>query len=1110
MAHKTEVAKRRKEAALAVQAALTQAGPGSSQEADNMQGDQDPLSVDPESASASPPPAVPEAVPLLTKTGRLQRNYRLPARYVDHLPAGPVPLPPIAPGSTALPRVILHVRDAFRTSRNRFGICRDYSHRPSHDPDCVTDQLSTYYAKYQPEREEASAAPTDYSPPWPFENMTTYLLMEWLNTGSRTKSIAEVDRLATTVLSHPEFNFADVAGFSARTETKALDRSDNKDAGAVPFLRDGWEESSVVIDVPLGKHDTRGLSAPFTVPGLHHRSLLSIMKAALADVTARRFHFSPFKRLWKPPNGPEQRLFGEAYTSDAWIEEHDKLQKQDNEPGCKLEKVILGLMFWSDSTHLTSFGTAKVWPLYLYFGNLSKYFRSKPGSAASHHVAYIPSLPDSIQDFLGPGSRKPAVLTHCRCELMHKVFDKVLDKDFAEAYRHGFTMECLDGVWCRFYPRIFTYSADYPEKALLALIHCNGTCPCPRCFVKKNDIHKLGQAKDWQTRSNVRSVVVGTILKARNFIYQKGCTIASTLVEALLSAHSWVPTMNAFVEKLSPFTFDPHQMLVVDLMHEFEIGVWKSVFTHLIRILNAAAPGGRLVSELDRRYRLMPTFGHDTIRKFTTNCSEMKKLAAHNYEDLLQCAIPAFDGLLPEPHNKIVLTLLFRLGEWHALAKLRMHTDTTLTQLDSVTTILGQELRRFSKITCASFQTVELPREAAARARRQAKKNTKTTAEATGPNTAEPESSESNIVPETSTSLAGDEAAASATCSSSPPSLSPPVKCKGNGKKHFNIWTYKVHALGDYVKTIRMHGTTDSYSTQTGEREHRRVKRLYGCTNKRNAVRQIAQRERRETRLLRARRAAAAKQEHSHHVLFTEDDALPPTDPKLHHHISNSTKHSQDAFSFGKTYPNDPASKDFGPRLKDHLLGRLLSHQYDGDEHEFSPEDRATIRISDNKIYSAKVFRVNYTTYDLQRDQDSMNPRTHCDVMVMSPETDDGAHPYWYARVLGVFHVKILHTGPASECATEQHMEVLWVRWFGVVPGHRHGFKVGQLPKIGFVPETEPAPFGFLDPALVVRGCHLIPAFDDLRTSDLLSATPSAGRPPGDTDDWKAHQENMN
>lgn len=60
---------------------------------------------------------------------------------------------------------------------------------------------------------------------------------------------------------------------------------------------------------------------------------------------------------------------------------------------------------------------------------------------------------------------------------------------------------------------------------------------------------------------------------------------------------------NAFKEKLGP-DFDLSQMLVVDFMHEFELGVWKALFVHLIRILYAAAPGGRLVAALDERYEL--------------------------------------------------------------------------------------------------------------------------------------------------------------------------------------------------------------------------------------------------------------------------------------------------------------------------------------------------------------------------------------------------------------------------------------------------------------------------------------------------------------------------
>jgi hypothetical protein len=139
-----------------------------------------------------------------------------------------------------------------------------------------------------------------------------------------------------------------------------------------------------------------------------------------------------------------------------------------------------------------------------------------------------------------------------------------------------------------------------------------------------------------------------------------------------------------------------------------------------------------------------------------------------------------------------------------------------------------------------------------------------------------------------------------------------------------------------------------------------------------------------------------------------------------------------------------------------------------------------------------------------------MNPRTERrDVMVLSPEEGADAHPYWYARVLGVFHARVLHTGPQAVNRSVQRMEFLWVRWFGIVPGHKYGFTAARLPKVGFVPETDDQAFGFLDPSLVIRGCHLIPAFADGRTSDLLNTQNTAARLPGEVDDWVSYYVGM-
>lgn len=55
-------------------------------------------------------------------------------------------------------------------------------------------------------------------------------------------------------------------------------------------------------------------------------------------------------------------------------------------------------------------------------------------------------------------------MTHCRREVLHAQWDILLDNEFLEAYEHGIVFESCDGITRRFYPRIVTYSADYPEK----------------------------------------------------------------------------------------------------------------------------------------------------------------------------------------------------------------------------------------------------------------------------------------------------------------------------------------------------------------------------------------------------------------------------------------------------------------------------------------------------------------------------------------------------------------------------------------------------------------------------------------------------------------------
>ena len=153
---------------------------------------------------------------------------------------------------------------------------------------------------------------------------------------------------------------------------------------------------------------------------------------------------------------------------------------------------------------------------------------------------------------------------------------------------------------------------------------------------------------------------------------------------------------------------------------------------------------------------------------------------------------------------------------------------------------------------------------------------------------------------------------------------------------------------------------------------------------------------------------------------------------------------------------------------------------------------------------------MNYTTYDVRRDRDTINTSSRCYVMLRSPEVNPGAHPYWYAQVLGIYHAHISTTHPEAQKCSAQHMQFLWVRWLGAEPGYRSGSNIARLPKVGFVEDTDEDVFGFLDPDLIIRGSHLIPAFNSGWTCNLMSYDgPTVARPSNEKDDWMNFYVNM-
>ena len=135
--------------------------------------------------------------------------------------------------------------------------------------------------------------------------------------------------------------------------------------------------------------------------------------------------------------------------------------------------------------------------------------------------------------------------------------------------------------------------------------------------------------------------------------------------------------------------------------------------------------------------------------------------------------MPVFEGLFLDPdHNNHIQALLFIMADWHTNAKLCLHTDTTIEMLKGLTCSFGFLIYHFANKICILYDARELLKEEVVHAWHWAKKVKH-----------------------------GDA-----------PALTTPLK--GALKKCFNLLTYKLHTMGDYVYHIIQFGTTDLYSTQ--------------------------------------------------------------------------------------------------------------------------------------------------------------------------------------------------------------------------------------------------------------------------------------------------------
>ena len=212
--------------------------------------------------------------------------------------------------------------------------------------------------------------------------------MAWYYNGSSIKSYANIDKLVCDVIQHEDSNAFDFGEtFSTTHEVQQMDKhhasnastiSDGSEDSDLLFKsEDGWILGHISIPLPCdGVRFNLEEDAPqYVVNKIWYHQSLEVIKKAFTEPAAEKFHTTPFKEYWKPSNDePEEHLYSETFTADFFNNEYETLRATlCKGPNSELEPFVAGIIFYSDSTHLTSFGTASLWLIYMHIGNQSQY-----------------------------------------------------------------------------------------------------------------------------------------------------------------------------------------------------------------------------------------------------------------------------------------------------------------------------------------------------------------------------------------------------------------------------------------------------------------------------------------------------------------------------------------------------------------------------------------------------------------------------------------------------------------------------------------------------------------------------------------------------------------
>ncbi|KAI6023489.1 hypothetical protein BKA83DRAFT_4125058, partial [Pisolithus microcarpus] len=184
--------------------------------------------------------------------------------------------------------------------------------------------------------------------------------------------------------------------------------------------------------------------------------------AAAAELTPCLFKYNGHKY---------KHFYDEPWTSDSWWDIQSSLPDI-------LDATPFGLIIYADKTKLSSFGTAKGYPVVVQCANLPVEIQNSQAIGGGCIIGWLPVVPEDAEE--------EGKLGYTTLKLLSDI-----QQHSKTGYNHT---SCYNQVTCWLFPVVLILSVDYEEQCMMSLIHGhNGKCPCPICLVLLEELHDISK-----------------------------------------------------------------------------------------------------------------------------------------------------------------------------------------------------------------------------------------------------------------------------------------------------------------------------------------------------------------------------------------------------------------------------------------------------------------------------------------------------------------------------------------------------------------------------------------------------------------------------------------